>query len=229
MSEDELVANLAHQLQTPLSVIRGYAELLAARDDDATRLEAAGRIREASDVLASMVDDLLVAFAVEAAVLPVEPEPIDLSSTTDRALASIAWRAPGHSFSPNWPDDGPVLAHGDPEHVSRILTALLLNACRLSPDGGDVAIVGRNDGDHVAVSVSDPGPGLEEDELALAFERHRRGVMSDRSELRSSGLELYNVRRLLELQHGSIDARPAAGGGSTFTFTLPRAHPGGPP
>lgn len=223
MSEDELVANVAHQVLTPLSVIRGYAELLAARDDDATRLEAAAQIREAADVLALMVDDLLIAFAVEAALLPVEPESLDIAAAADEAIESVAPRSSRHSFTTTWSDHGSVLARADPEHVTRVLTALLLNACRRSPDGGEVAIAGRNDGDDVRVSVSDQGPGLEADGLALAFERHRQGAASDRSELRSSGLELYKVRKLVELQGGSVGAKSTAGAGSTFEFTLPRA------
>lgn len=229
MSDGDLVANVAHQVLTPLSVIRGYAELLAARDDDATRLEAAAQIREATEVLASMVDDLLIAFAVEAALLPVEPEPLDIAAAADEAIDSVAGRSPRHSFTTTWSNDGSVLARADREHLARILTALLLNACRLSPDGGKITIAGRNDGDDVRVSVSDQGPVLEADGLALAFERHRPGAASDRSELRSSGLELYKVRRLVELQGGSVGAERAAGGGSTFTFTLPRAERGAPP
>lgn len=223
MSDGELVANVAHQVLTPLSVIRGYAELLEARDDDATRLEAAAQILEATDVLASMVDDLLIAFAVEAELLAVEPEPVDMGGAADEAIHSVARRSRRHSFTTAWSDGGLVLASADPEHVIRILTALLLNACRLSPAGGEITVAGRNDGDAVSVSVSDTGPGLEVEDLAVAFDRDRPGAATARSELRSSGLELYKVRRLVELQGGAVGAKSTPGAGSTFEFTLPRA------
>jgi signal transduction histidine kinase len=226
VSENDLVANVAHQVRTPLSVIRGYAELLAARDDDATRMEAALQIREATDVLALMVDDLLVAFAVEAAVLPVEPEPLDLATAVDEAVASIAPRSPQHSFRTRWPADGIPAALGDSEHVSRILTALLLSACRLSPGGGEVEIRGRTVGDEIAVSVTGSGPGLGDAELARAFDLHRPPATDDGSGLRSSGLELYNARRLVELQGGSVGAERGPSGSSSFMFALPFADPG---
>jgi signal transduction histidine kinase len=229
VSTDDLFANVAHQVRTPLSVIRGYAELLAVRDDDATRLEAASQIREASDVLALLIDDLLIAFAVEAAVLPVEPEPLDLVTAVDEAVASVAPRSPQHSFATQWPDDGIPAVLGDSEHVSRILTALLLSACRLSPSGGKVEIRGRTFGDEIAVSVTGSGPGLEEAELARAFELDRPPFMDDGSRLRSSGLELYNVRRLVELQGGSVGAERGSSGGSTFSFALPSVDPGETP
>jgi signal transduction histidine kinase len=229
VSGNDVVVNVAHQVRTPLSVIRGYAEPLAVRDDDATRIEAASQIREATDVLALMVDDLLVAFAVEAAVLPVEPEPLDLVTAVDEAVASVAARCPQHSFTRRWPDGGAAAALGDSEHVSRILAALLLTACRLSPRGGEVEIRGENAGDEISISVTNAGPGLDDAELARAFELRGPLPMDDASGLRSSGLELHNVRRLVELQGGLVAAERGPSGGSTFTFTLPRAGRGGTP
>jgi two-component system phosphate regulon sensor histidine kinase PhoR len=226
VSGNDLFVNVAHQVRTPLSVIRGYAELLAVRDDDATRIEAASQIREATDVLALMVDDLLVAFAVEAAVLPVEPEPLDLATAVDEAVASVVKRCPQHSFGTRWPDGGAAAALGDSEHVSRVLTALLLTACRLSPGGGEVEIRGQDAGDKISVSVTHAGPGLDDAELVRAFELNGPLPTDDASGLRSSGLELYNVRRLIELQGGSVAAERGPSGGSTFTFTLPWADPG---
>lgn len=220
MSEHDLVANVTHQVKTPLAVIRGYAELLGARDDDATRREAATQIREATDVLDFMVDDLIVVFALEAGVLPLEPEPLDLAEALDVAIARVSSRFARHTFAPSL--EAASLVYADVEHVDRILGTLLLNACRLSPEGGTIAIDGRNAGQDVTVSVSDNGPGLPEEELSAAFERHRPSAAVERSEFRSTGLELYKVRRLVELHGGAVSAQSRSGHGSTFSFTLPR-------
>jgi signal transduction histidine kinase len=227
VSERELVANVAHQVKTPLAVIRGYAELLSARDDDATRHEAAAQIREATDVLDFMVDDLIVVFALEAGVLPLEPEPLDLAEAAEAAIARVSSRFARHTFAPRLEGASPVYA--DAEHVDRILGTLLLNACRLSPEGGKIVIDGRNAGEDVTVSVSDSGPGLLEEELAAAFERHGSSVAVERSEFRSTGLELYKVRRLVELHGGAVQAESRLGHGSTFSVTLPRAFEGDGP
>jgi two-component system, OmpR family, sensor histidine kinase BaeS len=220
VSERDLVADVAHQVKTPLAVIRGYAELLGARDDDATRREAAAQIREATDVLDLMVDDLIVVFALEAGVLPLELEPLDLAEAAEAAVARVSSRFARHTFTPRF--DGASLVYADAEHVGRILGTLLLNACRLSPEGGKVGIDGRNAGEDVTVSISDSGPGLSEEELAAAFERHGLSPAIERSEVRSTGLELYKVRRLVELHGGTVKAESRLGHGSTFSFTLPR-------
>jgi signal transduction histidine kinase len=224
VSEHELVANVTHQVKTPLAVIRGYAELLGARDDDATRQEAAAQIREATDVLDFMVDDLIVVFALEAGVLPLEPEPLDLAEAAEAAITRVSSRFARHTFAPRL--EGASRVHADAEHVDRILVTLLLNACRLSPEGGKIVIDGRNADGEVTASVSDSGPGLPEEELAAAFERHRPSAAVERSEFRSTGLELYKVRRLVELQGGSVTAESRSGHGSTFSFTLPRTLEG---
>jgi signal transduction histidine kinase len=217
--EESLVATVAHQVKTPLAVIRGYAELLGARDDDATRYEAAAQIREATDVLELMVDDLLVVFALEAGVLPFEPEPVDLTLAAENAVERFASRFARHSFATRL--EGAHMVRADSEHLNRIFATLLLNACRLSPEGGDIVIDGRTEDDAVTISVSDDGPGLTEEELAAVFERHRPAVSVESSEFRSTGLELYKVRRLVELHGGAVQAQSRLGHGSTFSFTLP--------
>lgn len=224
MKDDTLVADVGHQVKTPIAVIRGYAELLGARSDDGTRLEAATQIREAADMLESMVDDLLVVLAADAGVLPCEPESLNVAEAADEAIAVVSRRSPRHSFATRW--EGSPYARADAEHLPRILTTLLLNACRLSPHGGEVLVAGQRDGDVLTVSVADTGVGLDENELAAAFERHRPSSAVERSELRSSGLELYKVRRLVELHGGAVKAESRPGHGSTFSFTLPRTLEG---
>lgn len=224
MSDEELVASVAHQVKTPIAVIRGYGELLGARDDEATRLEASLRIQEAADLLELMVDDLLVVLALEADVLPFEPDTLDVTEAADEAIALVTPRTPRHSFDTRW--EKPLHARADVEHLPRILTALLLNACRLSPDGGGILVAGYGNGETLTVSVSDRGAGLGEHELAAAFERHQPLAAIERSELRGTGLELYKVRRLVELHGGKVRAESRLGHGSTFSFTLPRAPEG---
>lgn len=227
MSDDDLVAHVAHQVKTPLAVIRGYAELLGARDDEATRHEAAAQIREATDVLDFMLDDLVVVFALEAGVLPFEPESLDLAQAADEVVARLSSRFPRHTFVTRL--EGAAPARADAENLDRIFATLLLNACRLAPEGGEVLIEGRTEGDFVTVSVSDNGAGLAEEDLAAVFERHGRSTAVERSELRSTGLELYKVRRLVELHGGTVNAKSRLRRGSTFSFTVPRALGGDAP
>jgi signal transduction histidine kinase len=167
-----------------------------------------------------MVDDLLVLFALESGVLPFEPQPLELAQAVDDAVDRLASRFPRHTFAVRF-EEGSIV-NADVEHVDRILGTMLFNACRLSPEGGEVLIDGRNASDAVTVSVSDGGPGLSEEELAGAFERHSPSRAIERSEVRSTGLELYKIRRLVELHGGAVTAERRPEGGSTFSFTLPQ-------
>jgi signal transduction histidine kinase len=205
------VASVAHQVGNPLAVIRGYAELLGVRDDEATRLEAAAQIREAADVLELMVDDLVVVLGLETGALPFEPETLDVASVAEEAISFVEVRSPRHSVATQWESGTPLLARADVEHLPRILTTLMLNACRRIPDGGEILVGGRSDGDVVTVSISDTG--------------RRTAEAVEPSELRSTGLELYKVRRLVELHGGTVDE----GRGSTVSFTLPGAGTGARP
>jgi signal transduction histidine kinase len=220
VNDDELVSTVAHQVKTPLAVIRGYAELLGARDDDATRLEAAARITEATNVLDFMVDDLVVVFALEAGLITLEPEAVDLAQAAEDSIRRLEGRFARHTFVTSFEGVSPAWA--DADHLDRIFATLLLNACRLSPDGGEVLVDGRSEADVVTVAISDSGPGVSEEELAVAFERDRPPTAVDHSDVRSSGLELYKVRRLVELHGGSVKAESGPGRGSTFRFSLPR-------
>ncbi|MGH3117547.1 MAG: sensor histidine kinase [Gaiellales bacterium] len=151
-----------------------------------------------------MVDDLVVVLGLETGSLPFEPETLDVASVAEEAISLVEARSPRHSVATRWESGTPLLAHADVEHLPRILTTLMLNACRRMPEGGEIIVGGRGDGDVVTVSISDTGPGAVD---AL-----------EPSELRSTGLELYKVRRLVELHGGTLDERR----GSTVSFTLPR-------
>lgn len=224
--DDRLISTLSHQLRTPLAVIIGYAELLQHREDEETRREAPVRIQEAAEELSLMIDDLLIVLAIDSGLLSIDPAPIELKAVVVDAIECLDARFDKHLFEARCPDsDSWPLVFAHREHLTRIFTSLLLNAYKYSPDGCRVTITADEEEGFATVSVSDEGRGLTEEQLAALFERFSPIDVPGRPDIRSTGLELYKVRRLVELHGGSIRAESKPGKGSTLTFTLPLARP----
>jgi signal transduction histidine kinase len=220
-SHERALSHLAHELRTPLSVIRGYAELVGARDDEITRKEASKNILTAAHELSDLLDDLLIAFALDAEALYIEPARIELESAIDTAIAEVGPRM-GKQTVTHETADG-IWVRADAQHLTRILENLLLNTRRHAPDGREVRIELNRDGDYAWVTISDDGPGLTEGQLATVFDRFANTAGAERSGGRTTGLELHNVQRLVELHGGSISATSEPGKGTSFTFCVPLA------
>jgi len=220
-ADEQAISNLAHELRTPLAVIIGYAELLRLRDDEETRKEAPERIVTAAQELGWVVDDLLTVFAIEAGALLIDAQPIELETAVTQVVEEFRQRSGSYLFATSTEGPWPVVA-ADQQHLSRILTSLFMNACKASADGGEVRIAIRREDDFAVVEVSDDGIGLTKKQLAVVFDRFAVDL-PEQLGVRRSGLELYKVRRLVELQGGSISATSEPGKGASFTFTLPLA------
>lgn len=216
---EEAVSNLAHELRTPLTVILGYAELLRARDDEETRREAPARIIEAAEHLLFVVDDLLTVFALDVGGLTLDPTAVDLHDAVAAAIRAFEPRSENHRFTATC--DGECWVSADDEHLTRIVTNLLLNAVNGSPNGGDVVMRIEKDRGFAELSVSDNGVGLTKEQLDTVFDRLARVQPPDYPKIRSTGLELYKVRRLVELHGGSVAAESEPGKGSTFCVRIP--------
>ena len=223
--EEQFVSNLSHALRTPLAIVVGYGELLKARDDERTRVEAAERILDAAERLTAVVDDLLVVFALEADALLAEAAPVDLERALEDAIATVRRRSSQHTFAVRpLTNDGWPAVEADGAHVVRILINLLLNACRLSPEGCEIEVSIEPREGLASVTVSDSGFGLTEEQLRSIFDRFAPLEIPEHPEIRTTGLELYKARRLVELLGGTISAESEPGNGSRFTFTIPLAN-----
>ena len=217
---------ISHELQTPLAVIRGYAELLA---DAAGQIKPGelrqklGIVAEESAKLSKMVTNLLDASRIQAGGLELKPEPVDLRRLVERVVqkmaplsASIAsWSAMSHELPP-------VLA--DYERVEQVLTNLLENAIKYSPGGGTILITGDLTSDEVIIHVSDEGIGVPEAERQRIFSRFHRLNSRQVRQMKGVGLGLYIARAIVGAHGGRIWVDAAPGGGAQFSFSLPRQH-----
>jgi signal transduction histidine kinase/CHASE3 domain sensor protein len=216
-----LISTVSHELRTPLTLIHGFAELLVLRDMSVERQRtAAEEILEASRRLARLIDDLLSVSRMESGRLVLDPRPLDLAAVVERILSPFRAMADRHTLRAKLPGALPVL-WGDPDKVEQILTNLVGNAIKYSPEGGEVLVTVEHGEDSVQVSVRDQGIGMSPRDMGQLFEKFYR---VDRDEVRragGTGLGLYITKRLVEMHGGRIWAESRPGVGSVFTFTLP--------
>jgi signal transduction histidine kinase len=226
-----LVADVAHELRTPLSLVRGNLEAMLDGLYEMNR-ENVAAVHDETLVLARLVDDLRDLALAEAGRLELEVDDVDVGDlvlrVTDTFRAQAAQQA--IALRAELPD-ATLFTRGDEQRLRQVLTNLLSNALRYTPAGGQVRIAaslvtddhrpGVSPQAEIRVAVSDTGEGIPAEELPNLFERFYR---TDKSRARSSGgsgLGLSIARQLVEAHGGRIWADSQPGVGSTFTFAVP--------
>jgi two-component system OmpR family sensor kinase len=224
-SEDRLrrfVADAAHELRTPLTSLRGYAELYrqGALPDDSSVAGAMGRIESEGARMARLVEDLLLLARLDQQ-RGVEREPIELTAVVADAIAGF--RA-GH---PGWPVThalgDPVTVCGDRLRLRQVIDNLLANVPAHTPPDTPVHVAVTREGDRVAVSVADEGPGIAPDDRERVFDRFWRGGSPRLRGHGGTGLGLAIVASLVGAHGGEIAVHSEPGRGATFTVRLPVA------
>jgi PAS domain S-box-containing protein len=217
------VSVISHELKTPVSVIKGYANTLAREDahwDAATLHEGLEVISEESDRLNGLINDLLDASRIQAGGFRLDRADVNLL----RLAASVAERSMAqggaHSFVLDFPEPFPAVV-ADEERLRQVLNNLVGNALKYSPQGGEIRIGGWSDGDTVTVYVADQGIGIPPEEQANLFQRFYRVDSSLRRSTQGAGLGLYLCKTIVEAHDGQIWLASEPGKGTTVFFTLP--------
>ena len=218
----EFIANASHELRTPLFSLGGHLELLVEEDlDDDTRREFLGRMREQVDRLTKLAGELLDLSRLDAGRLRVDRDPVDLARVTELLIDefdSLA-QGTGHDLARDGVDGG-ATGLGDQQRILQVGRALVENALRHTPAGTHVLLSASRNGDRVALSVADDGPGISEAAAVQVFERFYRGDTGGRAS--GSGLGLAIARELAVAMQGEIELSSEPGR-TVFTFWLPAA------
>jgi two-component system phosphate regulon sensor histidine kinase PhoR len=218
------LATASHELRTPLTIVRGYAETLVTRWDqldEAGRRSAAEVIVARSRQLAALVDRLLSGDHADGNRMPIA-QPFDVRAALLGALAAAPASEDGHQLRTEVPASLPA-AVGDPTSVPTIVTELLTNAYKYSPDGGQVEVIAGTDSTAVWFRVADRGIGVPPDQTESVFSRFWQVERGDQRRFGGVGLGLYIIRQLLDRQGGWVSLRPRPGGGSVVEVRLRRA------
>lgn len=222
-SRRDLVANVSHELKTPITAIRAHLENLAdgVEQPDPKTLQV---MLAQTERLGRLVDQLLDLSRLESGEVPMYMEITALEPIVARVLSEISV---GHAVTDvalrnEVPAD--LAATADPERIHQVLYNLVDNAVRFTPPGGTVVVAATRRDDRVAVDVRDSGVGIGPEHLPRLFERFYRADASRSREGGGTGIGLAIARSIVESHGGRITASSDPGHGSTFTFDLPAAE-----
>jgi two-component system sensor histidine kinase BaeS len=216
------LADAAHELRTPLSIISGQMEAI---EDGLYPADAAhlAPVNEQLRILEQLIGDIRTVALAEAGALPLNLQPLDVGTALDHVVAAFQPESSGKgvALTADYPDKLPR-ATADEQRVRQVLTNLVANALHATPSGGHVTITGRQASSSadapVEVSVTDDGSGIAPQLLPHVFDRFAKDDAST-----GSGLGLAICRDLVEAQGGKITIDSTVGRGTTVTFTLPAA------
>ncbi|MER5795116.1 HAMP domain-containing sensor histidine kinase [Streptomyces sp. NPDC001980] len=217
-----MVSDIAHELRSPLTNIRGWLEVTrdGLVDPDPALL---GSLHEEALVLQRIIDDLQDLAAADAGTLRVHREPVRAADLIDQVAAAHRVAADAAGVTLLTDSDGTAWLDADPVRMRQALGNLVSNAIRHTPADGTVTLSARRAGDDVVLTVTDTGPGIAADDLPHVFERFWRAEKSRSRRTGGSGLGLPIVRHLLAAHDGTAEARSEPGKGAEFTLRLPAA------
>jgi PAS domain S-box-containing protein len=230
------IASVSHDVRTPLTAMLGYIELLARETAGAERQQAhVAKLKQTSQHLMGIMQDLLDMSRLEAGSLPIEPAKGRLGPAIEHALADVEHQVAARGVTLHNAVSGAVAElpyWGDAERVRQIVVNLLTNAVKFTERGGHITISGGT-GDRVAaaalhgsgpwvyVRVEDTGRGISPERLEAIFEPYQQSAAGDAQQ--GTGLGLSIGRRLARLMRGEITVTSQVGAGSSFTLWLPIA------
>ncbi len=222
--DELLVAITSHELRTPVTVVKGYADTLVDRWeqlDDTQRREAAQIIGQRAGELAQLLDGLLLDSVLTGESGGPVRTPFDLAEVLVEALDRLPERIRDR-LDRSIPSDLP-LALGDPIGVAAVVAELAGNADKYAPDTSEILITAGSDDRTVYFRIADHGVGVRPANVERAFDRFWQAEGRDRRRFGGLGLGLYLVRRLVERQNGWVSLRPREAGGTVAEVRLPRA------
>ena len=222
----DFVANVSHELRTPLTSIKGFAEVLrmGALEDTERRLEFVETIEAHADRLTRLVDDLLAISSLDSGVSEPEREPLSLIKAVAEATAGLKPQAQRKQIVIRiepFHDIPQVFA--DRHQLKQVLTNLVDNAIKFTPERGTIRITAAVSGNRVTVAIADNGIGIPAEDLPRIFERFYRVDKARSREVGGTGLGLSIVKHSVEAHGGQVGVESSPGGGTTFRFSLPVA------
>lgn len=216
----DFVANVSHELKTPVTSVKGFTETLldGAADNEALRNRFLKIIWDESERLQSLIQDLLDLSKIEQSQFQLNWHRVDLSMLTDDVIVMLTSKAEEKEITLTKSKEGSGIIEGDPLRIKQIMINLISNAITYSPKGGQITISISEENEKTFFTVNDTGIGIKKEEIPRVFERFYR---VDRARSRNSGgtgLGLAIVKHLVEAHHGDITVESEIGKGTKFTI-----------
>ena len=221
----EFVANVSHELRTPLTNVRSYAETLRSAEGDIPQeMENSflDIIISETDRMTHIVQDLLTLSRLDAGNTEMRFAPFSFRESVENVCRANAMEARRHShtLTCTLAEDMPEIS-GDRQRLEQVVTNILGNAIKYTPDGGHIAVTGGGSGRSVWVEVTDDGIGIPEKDRDRIFDRFYRVDKARSRESGGTGLGLSIAKEIVERHHGSLRLVPREGRGTTIRLVLP--------
>jgi signal transduction histidine kinase len=227
--KDEFIGIAAHELRTPLAVIKGFSQMLIMQTNRGKgpsladwQTEAIADIDSATSRLVELTEDLLDVTRLQAGRLELQLEPADLVALVKRILVRFQVTTETHRLVLNVMQEH-LVCNIDPRRIEQVFSNLINNAIKYSPMGGPITITLDEDGNrHNALfTIQDQGIGIPESQRGRIFSRFMRADNTQMYDIKGTGLGLYLCRELVERHAGRIWFKSVEGEGSTFYVSLP--------
>jgi PAS domain S-box-containing protein len=220
--KDEFISIASHELKTPVTTIKSYAEIILETFQKARDVKAATLMQKLNnqiDRLAGLVRDLLDTTKITDGKLTLRFEILNLNELIRERLEEMKRLSPKHQLIHK---PGKLKSvEADRERIGQVLTNLLTNAIKYSPSGGSIIVSTESKGKHVQVSVADKGIGIADEYKKQVFDRFFRVSNAELKTYPGMGLGLYISSIIIQRHKGTIDVKSKPGKGSVFRFTLP--------
>ncbi|WP_436792553.1 sensor histidine kinase [Actinospongicola halichondriae] len=222
------VADASHDLRTPLTSVRGYADLYRqGATDPESVARGMDRIEAEATRMSRLVDDLMVLARLDQRPARAET-PVDIGRVVGEAVDAARVVDTDRTYDLDLPTESTAVVAGDADQLRQVLDNLLANGRRHTPEGTTIATAVRSTDDAVVVDVVDDGPGFRPEDRTRAFDRFWRATRSDENPLDGSGLGLSIVHSIVEAHGGSVTLDDSPAGGAHFSLRFPTHQPPSP-
>ncbi|HSS61779.1 MAG TPA: ATP-binding protein, partial [Candidatus Limnocylindrales bacterium] len=227
-TKSEFLSIVSHEFRTALTGIQGFSELIRDGGLEPDEVRAyGGYIFNDADRVNRLIGDMLDLDRMESGRMAIRTAEVDINDILMEAIARATSSAVTVEFKSDLDPRLPIVA-GDRDRLIQVVSNLVSNAVKYSPEGGTVTLTSRSEGRFALISVTDTGIGIPADEIGHVFERFRRVRSGAAQSIPGTGLGLTIVKQIVEMHGGKIWVESAVGHGWSFHFTIPLAPEGAP-